>query len=98
MGVGDTNHFLKTGGTHARNKEGDQEEGRCKEGRQESDQKGDSKKSSKEKEEVTSRTLLGARRPRRAFFLPASFFSFDALGQSRRIQLKKTRDLSTLLL
>lgn len=74
MGVGETNHFLRTGGKHACSKEGVQEEGRCKEGRQESDKEGDCKKGCKE-EEVTSRTLFGARRPRRAFFVPAGFSS-----------------------
>jgi hypothetical protein len=72
MGVGETNHFLRTGGNHARSKEGVQEEGRCKEGRQEGSKEGDCKKGCKE-EEVTSRTLFGARRPRRAFFVPDAF-------------------------
>ena len=74
MGVGETDHFLRTGGKHACSKEGVQEEGRCKEGRQEGSKEGDGKKGCKE-EEVTSRTLIGARRPRRAFFMPDCFSS-----------------------
>src|SRR3569833_962263 len=72
MGVGETDHFLRTGGTHACSKEGVQKEGRCKEGREEGNKEGYGKKGCKE-EEVTSRTLFGARRSRRAFFVAGTF-------------------------